>query len=82
MLILGGLMRSAQFGFNAAALKLIREQQGGPTKQEDRWFRGMLDPQVILAGFAGGIGRGQQSIQYILCIYSCFRLNKSTSCLK
>lgn len=56
-LVLGGaLIRSAQFGVNQAA-KSILEERFGPTRPEQRIF-GIFDPQVVVAGFAGGIGRG------------------------
>lgn len=56
-LILGGaLIRSAQFGVNEFALTAMRERFG-PTPPENRLL-GVFDPQVVAAGFAGGIGRG------------------------
>jgi solute carrier family 25 carnitine/acylcarnitine transporter 20/29 len=59
LIIGGGLMRAAQFGVYASAMKAIGQFQGGPTKKEDRWGPGgLLDPQVVAAGFAGGLGRG------------------------
>eukprot|EP00457_Paulinella_chromatophora_P013613 gb/GEZN01013938.1/.p1 GENE.gb/GEZN01013938.1/~~gb/GEZN01013938.1/.p1 ORF type:complete len:271 (-),score=21.66 gb/GEZN01013938.1/:91-903(-) len=48
----GGLMRSAQFGVNDAALAAIRDHT-----PRFRLF-GVIDYQVVLAGFCGGIGRG------------------------
>lgn len=57
LLIGGGLMRSAQFGVYENTLKAIRAAQGRATEQQDKLF-GFIDPQVLLAGFAGGIGRG------------------------
>lgn len=57
MFLGGGFMRSAQFGCNEVALSNIRKGMGGPTKPEGKLF-GCLDPQIILAGFAGGLGRG------------------------
>lgn len=48
ILIGGSTFRSAQFGFNEAALKLL------PPRADKRPF----SYQVILAGLAGGIGRG------------------------
>lgn len=53
----GGFMRSAQFGFNSLALKRIREYQGGETLPENKLF-GCVDPQIVMAGVCGGIGRG------------------------
>lgn len=52
----GGLIRSAQFGVYESVLAKQREMFG-ECKQEDR-IGGIFDPQVIAAGFAGGIGRG------------------------
>ena len=51
-------MRSAQFGVYKNSLAYIRELRGGPTKDSQRVCFGVLDPQVILAGFCGGVGRG------------------------
>lgn len=48
LLIGGSTFRSAQFGVNEAALKLL------PERKDNRPF----SYQVILAGLAGGIGRG------------------------
>ena len=49
-------MRSAQFGVYNNALAKLKSKFGDVTKK-DKWF-GWLDPHVIVAGFAGGIGRG------------------------
>ena len=57
VLLGGGFMRSAQFGVNAFVIKRIRDFQGGSTRPEGR-FLGCIDPQVVIAGFCGGIGRG------------------------
>lgn len=58
VIILGGsLFRSAQFGVYEAALGRMKDYFG-PTTPEGRIFFKRLDPQVIIAGFAGGIGRG------------------------
>ena len=55
-LVMGGaLMRSAQFGVYEFALSKMREQQKGPPIQK---LFGVIDPQVVMAGFAGGISRG------------------------
>ena len=56
LVIGGGLIRSAQFGFNESALNLLRSSFGA-TKPEER-FLGIFDPQIVIAGFVGGIGRG------------------------
>ncbi len=58
VMVLGGsLFRSAQFGVYEYFYGMIRERFG-PTAPEDRFFFRILDPQIIVAGFAGGIGRG------------------------
>lgn len=57
LLLGGGLMRSAQFGVYNNCLNSIRNFQGGETDSKNLIF-GCFDPQVVLAGFAGGIGRG------------------------
>lgn len=58
-------MRSAQFGVNELTLTQLRSHFQ-PTKPEDR-LMGFLDPQVVLAGFFGGIGRGlvEGPVEYI-----------------
>jgi len=57
-LLLGGaLIRSAQFGVNGLVLELFRTKLGGPTKSEDRIFK-VIDPQVVVSGFCGGVARG------------------------
>ena len=57
-LLLGGaLIRSAQFGVNGLVLELLRTKFGGPTKAEDRIFK-VIDPQVVVSGFCGGVARG------------------------
>jgi solute carrier family 25 carnitine/acylcarnitine transporter 20/29 len=57
VMVLGGsLFRSAQFGVYEFFYAKIKEQFG-PTPPEERLFN-TLDPQIIVAGFAGGIGRG------------------------
>lgn len=56
VLLLGGsLFRSAQFGVYESVLGAMRDRWGS-TAPEQRLFA--LDPQVVVAGFAGGIGRG------------------------
>lgn len=49
-------IRSAQFGVYNNCLDILRDKQGR-IEQSDR-ILGTFDYQVILAGFAGGIGRG------------------------
>ena len=56
LLLGGGLMRSAQFGVYASSLKLIIQAQGYKTRPDQRILG--IDPQVVVAGFLGGIGRG------------------------
>lgn len=52
----GGLIRSAQFGvYNFMFTRL--EELSNSTPDERRVLR-VLDPIVVMAGFAGGIGRG------------------------
>lgn len=58
LLLGGGLMRSAQFGVYKSALQSIQSWQGKRTQPSDRICFGILDPQVVFAGFLGGIGRG------------------------
>ena len=48
----GALFRSAQFGCYETAMGFL----GGPSK--DRIVGGILDPNVVLAGLVGGLGRG------------------------
>jgi len=57
LLLGGGLMRSAQFGVYTNALSSIQAYQGKKTAPHER-FLGVFDPQVVVAGFWGGIGRG------------------------
>mmetsp|Transcript_1107 Transcript_1107/g.2419 ORF Transcript_1107/g.2419 Transcript_1107/m.2419 type:complete len:259 (+) Transcript_1107:148-924(+) len=57
LLLGGGLMRSAQFGVYSSSLGAIRRFQGGATDPQNYLF-GCVDPQVVAAGFGGGIGRG------------------------
>ena len=56
LLLGGGLMRSAQFGFYSSVLPLMNEQFG-PRTPNDYWL-GCINPHVVAAGWAGGIGRG------------------------
>jgi len=56
LLLGGGLMRSAQFGVYHSSLDFIRNQCGGKTENASLWL-GCIDPQVVAAGFCGGIGR-------------------------
>jgi len=53
----GGLMRSAQFGVYNSVIATLNNRQGGKTLPSQYWF-GCIDPNVVLAGYAGGIGRG------------------------
>jgi solute carrier family 25 carnitine/acylcarnitine transporter 20/29 len=53
----GGLMRSAQFGVYNSVITTLNNQQGGKTLPSQYWF-GCIDPNVVLAGYAGGVGRG------------------------
>ena len=53
----GGLMRSAQFGVYNSVITTLNNRQGGKTLPNQYWF-GCIDPNVVLAGYAGGIGRG------------------------
>ncbi len=56
LLLGGGLMRSAQFGvYNSVVPSL--EQKFGRNDPKKYWF-GCINPHVVLAGCAGGIGRG------------------------
>lgn len=56
LVIGGGIIRSAQFGvYNKVLSKLI--ENNGQTRKEDKIFT-MIDPQIVLAGCCGGIGRG------------------------
>lgn len=57
LLIGGGLMRSAQFGVYENILNRLHKLTGGAISPADRLF-GLVDWQVVTAGFAGGIGRG------------------------
>jgi solute carrier family 25 (mitochondrial carnitine/acylcarnitine transporter), member 20/29 len=50
----GGLMRSAQFGFFDQASYYLQQTDLIPSQH----FFGYLNPQVAIAGFIGGIGRG------------------------
>jgi hypothetical protein len=57
VLVLGGsLIRSTQFGVYENVLLHLRQYKGS-TDKKDKIF-GLFDPQVIIAGFAGGVGRG------------------------
>jgi solute carrier family 25 carnitine/acylcarnitine transporter 20/29 len=50
----GGLMRSAQFGVSTAAMDVMKNQLQLP----DYSIAGIVSYQVVLAGIAGGLGRG------------------------
>ena len=56
MLLGGALFRSAQFGFYENALGLLRGDD--PHAPPPAKVLGVFDPHVVLAGFAGGFGRG------------------------
>ena len=59
LLLGGGFIRSAQFGVYSASLQRIVQIQGYRCHApEQRYLGGTVDPQVVLAGFMGGIGRG------------------------
>ncbi|CAJ1953684.1 unnamed protein product [Cylindrotheca closterium] len=50
----GAFMRSAQFGFSGACKSWLESSFG---KTQNRWM-GIFDWQIVVAGIAGGIGRG------------------------
>lgn len=52
----GGLMRSAQFGVYQSVVPHL-EQRYGRTEPQEYWL-GCINPHVVAAGWAGGIGRG------------------------
>lgn len=60
----GTLFRSAQFGVNDVALKLIRARPGRSVDasqalpKEERILFNTFDYEIILGGFCGGIARG------------------------
>jgi solute carrier family 25 (mitochondrial carnitine/acylcarnitine transporter), member 20/29 len=54
LVIGGGLMRSAQFGFFEQASYYLQQTELVPSFH----LFGLLNPQVAVAGFIGGIGRG------------------------
>lgn len=57
ILIVGGaLIRSAQFGVNDFVIGHLHNRFG-KTEKKDR-ILGVFDPLVVVAGFAGGVGRG------------------------
>ena len=57
-LVIGGaFVRSAQFGVYASVMEMEKKSLGASWGKEHR-ILGIFDPQVVLAGFAGGIGRG------------------------
>eukprot|EP00560_Eucampia_antarctica_P007919 CAMPEP_0197825698 /NCGR_PEP_ID=MMETSP1437-20131217/2739_1 /TAXON_ID=49252 ORGANISM="Eucampia antarctica, Strain CCMP1452" /NCGR_SAMPLE_ID=MMETSP1437 /ASSEMBLY_ACC=CAM_ASM_001096 /LENGTH=252 /DNA_ID=CAMNT_0043425811 /DNA_START=115 /DNA_END=873 /DNA_ORIENTATION=- len=53
LLMGGGLMRSAQFGVYHSSLDWMHSQFG---RTKVLWW-GCIDPQIVAAGFCGGIGR-------------------------
>jgi solute carrier family 25 (mitochondrial carnitine/acylcarnitine transporter), member 20/29 len=57
LLIGGGLMRSAQFGFYNSVLPFMDTKFGKRDPQTQYWL-GCVNPHVVAAGWAGGIGRG------------------------
>lgn len=57
LLLGGGLMRSAQFGFYNSVLPLMDQKFGKRDPKTDYWL-GCVNPHVVAAGWAGGIGRG------------------------
>lgn len=73
-------MRSAQFGVYENALTIIRNYVGGQTPASER-ILGVLDYQVVCAGFLGGIGRGlvEGPFEYIKVrrqVHAEWRLNE------
>mmetsp|Transcript_20822 Transcript_20822/g.45152 ORF Transcript_20822/g.45152 Transcript_20822/m.45152 type:complete len:271 (+) Transcript_20822:30-842(+) len=56
LLLGGGLMRSAQFGVYQS-VKPTLEKRYGPIDPKNYWL-GCINPHVVAAGWAGGIGRG------------------------
>mgnify|MGYP003887484885 CR=1 FL=1 len=60
LLLGGGLMRSAQFGVYMSSLQYIQQLQNDQNNGtvENPRVLGCIDPQVVLAGLCGGIGRG------------------------
>lgn len=56
LLLGGGLMRSAQFGVYRSVLPTL-EKRYGRADPKNYWL-GCVNPQVVAAGWAGGIGRG------------------------
>lgn len=56
LLLGGGLMRSAQFGVYQSVLPTL-EKRYGRTDPKNYWL-GCINPHVVAAGWAGGIGRG------------------------
>ncbi|GMI33725.1 hypothetical protein TeGR_g341 [Tetraparma gracilis] len=53
LFLMGGVIRSCQFGFYDTALRAQRSSSDAPSPR----ILGVFDPQVILAGFVGGLGR-------------------------
>jgi solute carrier family 25 carnitine/acylcarnitine transporter 20/29 len=56
LLLGGGLMRSAQFGVYNSVVPTL-ENQFGRIDPKNYWL-GCINPHVVAAGWAGGIGRG------------------------
>ncbi|KAL9185301.1 hypothetical protein ACHAXT_003078 [Thalassiosira profunda] len=57
LLLGGGLMRSAQFGVYSSVLPALDRRFGKVDPTTGYWF-GCVNPHVVAAGWAGGIGRG------------------------
>ena len=56
LLLGGGLMRSAQFGFYQSVLPVLDTKFG--KRDPQTYWLGCVNPHVVAAGWAGGIGRG------------------------
>ena len=60
ILVGGATFRSAQFGVYAAALGFAQHtsHEGGAPRISDKKLLGCINPQVVFAGFWGGVARG------------------------
>lgn len=61
LLLGGGLMRSTQFGVYHTVISSLRDRHSGggdAASLSSRYYFGFIDPDVVVAGFCGGIGRG------------------------